>query len=93
MTVWQRLIEETLKGVGLYAFFGIAIKRVTEGVGSQAENELVECVKKVAMEYQDKALLKAKQLEAAEIEERQRQFKEKWGVSTSGHTLVTLKRL
>lgn len=88
MTVWQRLLEETLKGVSLYAFFGIAIKRVTEGVGSEAEVELVACLKKVAMEYKDKALLGIKQLEAADIEERQRQFKEKWGNQHQGIPLL-----
>ena len=85
---WKLLLEETLGAVSVYAFLGMALKRVSLGIGSEAEQQLVDSIKKVAAEYKNKALLDMKQLEAADIEERQRRYKEKWGVSPTGHALL-----
>jgi hypothetical protein len=82
---WKQLIEETLGAISIYAFLGMAIKRVSAGLGSEAEQQLVECLKQVAEEYKGKVLLEVKAIEAADLAERQRRFDEKWGVLPSGH--------
>lgn len=90
---WQQLLGDTLGAISVYGFLGMLINRVNAGVGSEAENRLVDDIKKVVSEYSEKALLDAKTAEQAEITEMQRRFNEKHGLMESGHIIGHVQKV
>ena len=84
---WRQLLEETLGAVSVYAFLGMLTRRVSTGIGSEAEMKLVEFMRKVVLEYKDMGLTEEKRIEQAEITASQREFDRKWGLQESGNVL------
>lgn len=93
MTIWNELLEKTLGAISVYAFLGLLFRRVAAGIGSTTENQLADCLQKVAIEYSEKALLDTKAAEQAEITEMQRRFNQKHGLIESGHIVGHIEKV
>ena len=81
MPTLKEILEGTASALTFTAFFTQVVRRVNQGAGSPAEKILLAKLEEVVKEYEVKSLLAQKTMEAAELQQRQQRFNEKWGIT------------
>jgi len=78
---WDKLVEESVGGLTIYAIFRTSMTAVEAGKGSEAQKRLVDSLMEVLTEYKNQAVLEKMQAEAADLVRRQKAFQTKWGMT------------
>ena len=81
MVTLNEIMTGAASVITLTALFALVSRRVKQGIGSPSEKLLLETLAIIIKEYEEKSLLQQKLMEAAELEQRQQRFNEKWGIT------------